>query len=98
MAEQLLSIVEYARAFQLSDMTVRRRIKTGRLQAFLQDGKYYIPVPSGEARGQGESPQVAQQHDAYFAESMHQQHHMQQPAPQPQAPRRPQQEMQVIKG
>ena len=44
MAEQWLSIVEYARAFSVSDMTVRRRIKTGRLRAVLKEGKYYIPV------------------------------------------------------
>ena len=40
--ENWLSIVEYARINQLSDMTVRRRIKTGRLQAILHEGKYYI--------------------------------------------------------
>lgn len=44
MAEQWLSIVEYARTYKISDMTVRRRIKTGRLEAVLQDGKYYIPI------------------------------------------------------
>ncbi len=44
MAEQWLSIVEYARTFAVSDMTVRRRIKTGRLHAVLREGKYYIPV------------------------------------------------------
>lgn len=44
MAEQWLSIIEYARRFKISDMTIRRRIKTGKLQAILQDGKYYIPM------------------------------------------------------
>ena len=44
MTEQWLSIVEYARTFQVSDMTIRRRIKTGKLHAILQDGKYFIPV------------------------------------------------------
>ena len=44
MNEQWYSIVEYARAFSISDMTVRRHIKTGKIKAFLQDGKYYIPV------------------------------------------------------
>ena len=44
MAQQWLSIVEYARAFNISDMTIRRRIKTGKLQATLKDGKYFIPV------------------------------------------------------
>lgn len=38
-----LSIVEYARKFAVSDMTVRRRIKNGKLKAVLRDGKYYIP-------------------------------------------------------
>ena len=44
MSDQWLSIVEYARAFAVSDMTVRRRIRTGRIQAVLKEGKYYIPV------------------------------------------------------
>lgn len=44
MTEQWLSIVEYARTFQVSDMTIRRRIKTGKIHAILQDGKYFIPV------------------------------------------------------
>lgn len=44
MAEQWMSIVEYARSFSVSDMTVRRRIKSGKLHAVLKDGKYYIPV------------------------------------------------------
>lgn len=45
MAEQWFSIVEYARTYSVSDMTVRRRIKTGKLHAVLKEGKYYIPVP-----------------------------------------------------
>lgn len=44
MAEKWLSIVEYARTYNVSDMTVRRRIKTGKLNAVLQDGKYFIPL------------------------------------------------------
>ena len=44
MTQEWLSIVEYARAFDVSDMTIRRRIKTGKLKAVLKDGKYYIPV------------------------------------------------------
>ncbi len=47
MAEQWLSIVEYARTFAVSDMTVRRRIKNGKLQAVLKEGKYYIPIGPG---------------------------------------------------
>ncbi len=49
MAEQWLSIVEYARAFAMSDMTVRRRIKNGKIKAVLKDGKYYIPVAPEKA-------------------------------------------------
>lgn len=44
MSQKWLSIVEYARAFNISDMTIRRRIKTGKLMATLKDGKYFIPV------------------------------------------------------
>ena len=44
MNDQWLSIVEYARTFAISDMTVRRRIKTGRIHAVLREGKYFIPV------------------------------------------------------
>ena len=48
MAEQWLSIVEYARTYRVSDMTVRRRIKTGKLHAILKEGKYFIPVHGSE--------------------------------------------------
>jgi hypothetical protein len=44
MSDQWLSIVEYARQFNMSDMTVRRRIKTGKIQAVLREGKYFIPA------------------------------------------------------
>lgn len=44
MSQTWLSIVEYARAFNMSDMTVRRRIKTGKLDSVLKEGKYFIPV------------------------------------------------------
>ncbi len=37
------SIIEYARYHQISDMTVRRHIKAGKLHAILRDGKYFIP-------------------------------------------------------
>jgi hypothetical protein len=53
MAQQWYSIVEYARAFSISDMTVRRRIKTGKLNAVLKDGKYFIPVDGSEAVNSG---------------------------------------------
>ena len=52
MAEQWMSIVEYARKFAISDMTIRRRIKTGRLHAVLKDGKYYIPVANEQSASQ----------------------------------------------
>lgn len=44
MSDQWLSIVEYARTYGISDMTIRRRIRTGKLEAQLRDGKYFIPV------------------------------------------------------
>ncbi len=56
MAEQWLSIVEYARTFAVSDMTVRRRIKTGRLRAVLREGKYYIPLSAGEGEREADIP------------------------------------------
>ena len=49
MAEQWMSIVEYSRSFSVSDMTVRRRIKNGKLHAVLKDGKYFIPVDQNSA-------------------------------------------------
>ncbi len=54
MSDQWLSIVEYARQFNISDMTVRRRIKNGKLQAILREGKYYIPIT-----GSVQAPQAA---------------------------------------
>lgn len=57
MAEQWLSIVEYARTFALSDMTVRRRIKNGKIKAVLKDGKYFIPV-HGAASAPAPTPTV----------------------------------------
>ena len=52
MADQWLSIVEYARETGISDMTIRRRIRTGRIAAELRDGKYFIPVTVNETNGQ----------------------------------------------
>ena len=49
MSQRWLSIVEYARTYSVSDMTVRRRIKNGKLEAQLKDGKYYIPVTQDHA-------------------------------------------------
>lgn len=92
MAEQWLSIVEYARTFNVSDMTVRRRIKTGKLHAVLKDGKYYIPTSAAAEGGkkalvQAESDEMSQlgkyRYDA---------------APQMPASRTQSSEMQVVKG
>jgi hypothetical protein len=52
MADQWLSIVEYARETGISDMTIRRRIRTGRIAAELRDGKYFIPVTVDQSNGQ----------------------------------------------
>ena len=52
------TIVEYARTFKVSDMTIRRRIKTGKLHAILQDGKYFIPV---SANGVAHRPGLGEQ-------------------------------------
>jgi hypothetical protein len=59
MAEQWLSIVEYARTYSVSDMTVRRRIKTGKLHAVLKDGKYFIPIAAGQASAISEPETVS---------------------------------------
>ena len=47
MEEKWMSINDYSRSFSISDMTVRRRIRSGKLQAVLRDGKYFIHVPDG---------------------------------------------------
>ncbi len=67
MAEQWLSISEYARTFGVSDMTVRRRVKTGRLHAVLKEGKYFIPVQLGDGRAptQNERPVSSTQGSAH---------------------------------
>ena len=44
-----MSINDYSRSYSISDMTVRRRIRTGKLQAVLRDGKYFIQIPYGHA-------------------------------------------------
>lgn len=86
MAEQWLSIVEYARTFKVSDMTVRRRIKTGKLHAVLKDGKYYIPIPfseGGSKRAQASEADDLSAHGNYRYEAT--------------PSRQPAQEMQIIK-
>lgn len=57
MSDEWLSIIEYARRFNVSDMTVRRRIKTGRLEAVLKEGKYYIPVNQNNKRHERVEPE-----------------------------------------
>ena len=42
MSEQWLTIIEYARNKCVSGMTIRRRIKSGKLSAVIRNGKYYI--------------------------------------------------------
>jgi hypothetical protein len=67
MAEQWMSIVEYARSFSVSDMTVRRRIKNGKLHAVLKDGKYFIPVDGAKHMTHTQTPVISQQvnHESY---------------------------------
>jgi hypothetical protein len=63
--EHWLSIVDYARMFNVSDMTVRRRIKAGKLPAKLIDQKYYIAVPSAQPQApQPQPPQPMQRQQA----------------------------------
>ncbi len=52
---QWLSIVEYARAFGVSDMTVRRKIKTGKLQHEMRGNKYFIRVTDAFAFASSEN-------------------------------------------
>lgn len=62
MAEQWLSIVEYAKKHDISDMTVRRRIRAGKVEAELREGKYFIRVgtapsrPDNRSENRAESP------------------------------------------
>ena len=42
MQDGWISINDYARKFNISDITVRRRIKQGKIPAELKNGKYYI--------------------------------------------------------
>ena len=50
MSEQWLSIVEYSRTHAISDMTIRRHIKSGKIPAVLRDGKYFIPATPSVSR------------------------------------------------
>lgn len=56
MQDQWLSIAEYARHYNISDMTVRRRIKTGKIHAVLKDGKYFIPIDVDDTPWTDQSP------------------------------------------
>ena len=42
MQDGWISINDYARKFNVSDITVRRRIKQGKIPAELKNGKYYV--------------------------------------------------------
>ena len=57
MQDQWLSIAEYARHYNISDMTVRRRIKTGKIHAVLKDGKYFIPMDVDDTSWTNQSPE-----------------------------------------
>lgn len=59
MTEQWLSIVEYAKKHDISDMTVRRRIRAGKVDAELREGKYFIRVPGVGEVGGSEAPRAA---------------------------------------
>ncbi|MDE3270049.1 MAG: hypothetical protein OYH77_07175 [Pseudomonadota bacterium] len=62
MQHEWVSISEYARRFNLSEITVRRRIKQGRINAELKNGKYFISSPPLENIAKAEtlsSPAVA---------------------------------------
>ena len=59
MSDTWLSIIEYARRYNVSDMTVRRRIKTGRLNAELRDGKYFIPAQASSVPQPFPGPELA---------------------------------------
>jgi hypothetical protein len=43
--QEWLSLSEFARRSDMSDMTIRRRIKRGHLKAELKDGKYLLAWP-----------------------------------------------------
>ena len=79
MTSRWMSIVEYARYHNISDMTVRRRIKNGKLHAILKEGKYFIQcnedgssaLNNEEANGHSNSPTFnsANVHNNYFNHS-----------------------------
>lgn len=74
--EHWLSIVDYARMFNVSDMTVRRRIKAGKLPAKLIDQKYYIAVPATQsAAPQVQSPQTMHRQQASQSQTYSQSQH-----------------------
>ncbi len=49
MQDGWISINDYARKFSVSDITVRRRIKQGKIPAELKNGKYYIKADYQDA-------------------------------------------------
>ena len=74
--EHWLSIVDYARMFNVSDMTVRRRIKAGKLPAKLIDQKYYIAVPATQnSSPQSQSTQSMQRQQSPQTQTQSQSQH-----------------------
>lgn len=59
MTEQWLSIVEYAKRHDISDMTVRRRIRAGKVNAELREGKYFIQVDGSTSPKNAPAPSRA---------------------------------------
>ena len=60
MQDGWISINDYARKFKVSDITVRRRIKQGKIPAELKNGKYYIRADYQEPSTITEQPQAPQ--------------------------------------
>lgn len=60
MDDKYVSIIQYARDNNVSDMTIRRRIKTGKLHAVLRDGKYYIPLSASSHTPSSQERKVPQ--------------------------------------
>ncbi len=82
MSDQWMSIVEYARTFSISDMTIRRRIKSGKIHAVLREGKYYIPVKMTDA-----GKFIPQRKTGIVAEPENEEQTPRTPAVEPQIPR-----------
>ena len=60
MQDGWISINDYARKFKVADITVRRRIKQGKIPAELKNGKYYIRADYQEPSTVTEQPSAPQ--------------------------------------